>query len=168
MRLHRLLSIPLAMFVWLSTAFGQITPQSTATKSLHALFDAAWEYRLAHNPVQASILGDRRWNSQWPDVSLSSLNTEHQQMLEFGRQLGAINRAQLSSEDQLNYDLFKHNLDNEDQSFKLKLYLIPLNQRDGIQTSDQITDAIHFETVKDYEDWIARLKTFPVYLDQTI
>ena len=168
MRLHRLVCILVASFVCLSTASAQMVTQPAAAKPLHALFDASWEYHLAHNPVRASILGDRRWNSQWPDVSLSSLNAEHQQMLQFGRQLAAINRAQLSPEDRLNYDLFKHNLDNEDQSFKLKLYLIPLNQRDGIQTSDQIADAIHFETVKDYEDWITRLKTFSTYMDQTI
>ncbi len=43
---------------------------------------------------------------------------------------------------------------------------MPLNQREGIQTSDQLADLLRFETVKDYEDWIARLRSFPAYLDQ--
>ena len=137
-------------------------------KALHGLFDAAWEYRLESNPEEASILGDRRWNDKWPDLTPAGLNSQHEHVLQFSRRLAGINRAQLSAADQLNYDLFKHNLDNEDQEFKLKLYLIPLNQRAGIQTSDQLADAIHFETVKDYEDWVTRLKTFPEYMDQTI
>ncbi len=151
------------------TAASKPAPDEISSgKALHALFDEAWEYSLSHDPINASILGDRRWNDMWPDLTLSSLSEQHEHALQFGRRLAAISRAQLSASDQLNYDLFKHNLDNDDQEFKLKLHLIPLNQRDGIQTSDQIADAIHFETVKDYEDWITRLKTFPTFMDQTM
>jgi uncharacterized protein (DUF885 family) len=46
--------------------------------------------------------------------------------------------------------------------------LIPLNQRGGIQTADELADALRFQTVKDYEDWLARLNSFPVYMEQTI
>src|SRR5947209_6658805 len=116
MSINRLTSVFAALLLCGATASSAAAPSPAAT-SLHALFDAAWEYQLAHNPVQASILGDRRWNSQWPDISPTSLNAEHQQMLRFGQQLAAIDRRQLSPADQLNYDLFKQNLDNEDESF---------------------------------------------------
>jgi uncharacterized protein (DUF885 family) len=142
--------------------------ENSSTQALHTLFDDEWEYGLSRNPEWASTLGDRRWNDKWPDLTPGSLSAEHQQELKFAQRLAAIDRSQLSAADQLNYDLFKHRLENEDQAFKLKLYLIPLNQRDGIQTTDQLTDAIHFDTVKDYEDWITRLKTFPTYMDQTL
>ncbi len=45
---------------------------------------------------------------------------------------------------------------------------MPLNQRGGIQTQNELADSLRFETVKDYEDWIARMNAFPVYMDQTI
>ncbi len=45
---------------------------------------------------------------------------------------------------------------------------MPLNQREGIQTIDELADALRFQTVKDYEDWIARMRAFPTLMDQTI
>ncbi len=46
--------------------------------------------------------------------------------------------------------------------------MLPINQGGGIQTLDELADLINFDSVKDYEDWIARLNAFPVYMDQTI
>jgi prolyl oligopeptidase len=46
--------------------------------------------------------------------------------------------------------------------------LLPLNQQGGIQTENELADSLRFATVKDYEDWIARLRAFPTYMDQTI
>jgi len=178
-RLNRNIFLCAALLSFTSIGFAQTASKTApnkpdmpndngATKSLHALFDEQWEYGLSRNPEWASTLGDRRWNDKWPDLTPASLNAEHEQELKFAQRLGAVDRSQLSATDQLNYDLFKHRLENGDQAFNLHLYLIPLNQRDGIQTTDQLTDAIHFDTVKDYEDWITRLKTFPTYMDQTL
>ena len=48
------------------------------TQKLHSLFDRDWEYQMQHDPVSASELGDRRWNDQWPDVSMNSLREQFQ------------------------------------------------------------------------------------------
>ena len=45
---------------------------------------------------------------------------------------------------------------------------MPLDQREGIQTENELADSLSFTTVKDYEDWIARLRSFPEYVEQTI
>ncbi len=45
---------------------------------------------------------------------------------------------------------------------------MPINQRGGIQTADEILEFTNFQTVKDYEDWIARMNAFPRLMDQTI
>ena len=84
------------------------------------------------------------------------------------KRLQAIPRAQLSAADQLNYDLFKRDLDTEIEGHKFKLYLLPVNQRGGVQTSDELAELLRFQTVRDYEDWIARMRALPVLMDQTI
>jgi prolyl oligopeptidase len=45
---------------------------------------------------------------------------------------------------------------------------MPINQRGGIQTLDELGDRLRFETVKDFDDWVARLRAFPTLMDQTI
>ena len=45
---------------------------------------------------------------------------------------------------------------------------LPINHMDGVQNADQLAELLAFDTVKDYENWIARLQGFGAYLDQTI
>ncbi|MBA3321857.1 MAG: DUF885 domain-containing protein, partial [Pyrinomonadaceae bacterium] len=45
--------------------------------------------------------------------------------------------------------------------------LVPLTQMGGVQTADELADNLRFTTVKDYEDWIARLKALPLLTEQT-
>ncbi|MEO6052204.1 MAG: DUF885 domain-containing protein, partial [Pyrinomonadaceae bacterium] len=64
--------------------------------------------------------------------------------------------------------LFQKDIESELERFSLRLYLLPLKHDDGIQRSAELADLIDFQTVNDYEDWIARLNAFPVYMNQTI
>ena len=120
------------------------------------------------SPTWASELGDRRWNDRWPDISLAAIEREHardQQVLE---RLTAIRRDALSAADRINYDLFRLNTERGIEGFRFGNYLIPLDQRAGIQTQDELGDALRFENVQDFDDWIARLRTFGTFMDQTI
>ena len=147
---------------------GDMTNANAATRELHKLFDDEWEWTMRENPTFASTLGDRCYNDRWEDASLESVERQYQHRLETLKRLQTIPRAQLSTADQLNYDLFKKDLDNDIEGHKFKLYLLPINQRGGIQTADELTELLRFQTVKDYEDWIARMKALPRYMDQTI
>ncbi|MBA3256228.1 MAG: DUF885 domain-containing protein [Pyrinomonadaceae bacterium] len=137
-------------------------------KALHDLFDREWEYQLEQRPTRASQLGDRRWNDRWPDVSLESIKKQHDRDRATLAELAKIDRNKLSPQDQLNYDLFKKNYETGIEEYRFQWYLAPLNQRGGIQSENELADSLRFQTVKDYEDWIARLKSFPTYMDQTI
>jgi uncharacterized protein (DUF885 family) len=142
--------------------------RSGSSARLHALFDADWEHVMRTQPTWASHLGDRRYNDRWPDLSLAAIEREHQRGSELLKQLDTIGRTQLPAADQLNYDLFRWRLETELAGFRFGEHLLPVNQRGGIQTEDELGDALRFHTVKDYEDWIARLNSFGVLMDQTI
>lgn len=150
-----------------ATGQGQ-PPQATAAKALHDLFDSEWDYNMHEAPEQASELGDRRWNDRWHDASLQAIEHRHQHQMEVLGRLAKIDRGNLSSADQLNYDLFKKQMERRVEAYKFRKFLIPLNQREGIQIIDELGDALRFQTVKDYEDWIARMRVFPALMDQTI
>ncbi len=139
-----------------------------AAQRLHELFAAEWEYTLREDPALASSLGDRRYNDRWPDVSLAAIERRHAHKQEVLRKLAAIPFDALSEADQLNYTLFKNKYELDIEGHPFRWYLLPLNQRAGIQTANEIADQIRFAFVKDYEDWIARLRAFSLYMDQTI
>ena len=152
------------LFFVCSTVFAQ----TGATRNLYALFDEEWEANLRENPTFASFLGDKRYNTQWDDVSLAAINKRNLHQTETLARITRINRAELSDKDKLNYDLFKKDLEESIEGFKFKSFLLPIKHDSGIQTADQLAEFIQFQTVKDYEDWLARLNAFPVYIDQTI
>lgn len=161
--------IVLAAFLAINAfpAMARQAATNQAAKQLHELFDNAWEYEMQQDPVRAALLGDRRWNNRWQDLSAAAVDQRQQRRLDFLKRVRAIDRAALPAAEQLNYDLFAQEYQTETDEFQYRLHLAPLNQRGGVQTLDELTDLIRFQTVKDYEDWIARLQTLPALLDQT-
>ena len=138
-----------------------------AAKALHELFAAEWDFQLEQYPTWASRLGDRRWNNRWEDRSLAAIENRHSHHIEVLTRLRAINREDLSPSDRMNYDLFQKDYENAVEEHRYRWHLIPLNQLGGVQTADELADALRFETLKDYDDWLARLHALPVYIEQT-
>ena len=136
----------------------------SSSKALHDLFTAAWDYDMQQKPDEASELGDRRWNDRWPNLSPEAAAQRDQHNHEVLAQIGKIDRGKLSKIDQLNYDLFQKRYADRVEQYKYRWFLMDFNQREGPQTSDTLSDALRFETLKDYEDWLARMRTMPEYL----
>ena len=141
---------------------------SEASKKLHELFASEWDYQLEQYPTWASRLGDRRWNDRWGDRSLDAIDKRYSHNMEVLTKLRAMDRDALSSPDNLNYDLFLNDYQIEVEGHQFRWYLIPLNQLGGVQTADDLAEALRFDTLKDYEDWLARLTALPDYVEQTI
>lgn len=144
-------------------SFGQ-----TTTAQLHALFEEEWQYNLRQSPTMASYLGDKRYNDQWPNVSLAAISERHIHDQELLSRLKSIDASSLTAADQLNLELFRRQVEVGLEEFPYLWHLVPINQRDGIQDESSLADSISFVSVKDYEDWLTRLRTFPEYMNQTI
>jgi uncharacterized protein (DUF885 family) len=157
---------PLVFVLLALAASGRAIPPANAAKALHDLFAAAWDQQMQENPEQASELGDRRWNDRWMDRSpegYAHRNAANQEVL---AKLAKIERKSLSKTDQLNYDLFQKRYADRIEQYKVRWFLMSFNQREGPQTSDDLGNSLRFETVKDYEDWLARLRAVPTAMDQ--
>src|SRR5579871_6545520 len=138
----------LACFVLLMavTVLGQSSStESPASKALHDLFTAEWDYDMQQRPEEASELGDRRWNDRWTDESLEARARRHQHNQEVLQRLGSVDRNALPPADQLNYDLFRKQYEDRVEGYKFHWFLLPLNQREGIQTRDELADALRFD-----------------------
>lgn len=128
----------------------------------------AWEWQLAENPVQASQLGDRRYNDQWPDLSLDAFARRRTQQEALLSRLRAIDPSQLDAADQLDYDLFRRDLQDQLDAYAFRDYLMPINQLSGVQSLESTAEGLRFETVQDYDDWLARMAKVPEYIAQTM
>jgi prolyl oligopeptidase len=139
-----------------------------ATADFKALLDEHWQWTLQTSPVMASMMGDRRYNREWTDNTLDAIEERHKQTREFLRRVYAIDRSALSEEDQLNYELFRRQLQDEVDEHQFSGFLMPFSQRGGIQNLDNLTNQLRLNTVEDYDDWLARLGKIDDVIEQTI
>ena len=144
------------------------TPSKAVADGFHQLLDDEWARRLRENPTFASWLGDKRFNDRWQDVSLDAIRQRNERDQAVLEKLKQIDASKLEGQDQISFELFRREYQNSVDGFRFNWHLVPLNQRGGIQDENSLADAMSFSTVKDYEDWIARLQAFPGYMDQTI
>ena len=68
-----------------------------ASSDFSALLDEHWEWRLAAFPVQASMMGDRRYNDQWSDQGLGAIERRYDETRAYLRRVYAIERGDLSA-----------------------------------------------------------------------
>jgi uncharacterized protein (DUF885 family) len=139
-----------------------------AGERLHALFERTWEWELSESPTAASTLGDRRWNDRWDDVGLDAFARRQARRQAVLLELAAIPRGALSPADQTHYDVFKSKYETAVEAYPHRFHLIRTATYDGVQNAEQIVDSLRFATVKDYDDWLARLDGFPAYVEQNV
>ena len=139
-----------------------------ANDDFRVLLDEHWQWTLKNSPVMASMMGDRRYNREWGDNTLSAIEDRHNETREFLRRVYAIDRDALSEDDQLNYELFRRQLQDEVDEHQFNGHLVPFSQRGGVQSLDNLTNQLRLVTVEDYDDWLARLGKLDEVIDQTI
>ena len=156
------------LFVTTGHAQTASTANVAADAALHALFDREWEWELTQDPLWASYLGDRRWNDRWPDITADAIAARQTHRQAVLKELAAIRPDRLSPADRTSYDIFKHQYELTVEGYQHRYHLIRTSTLDGVQNTEQVIDSLRFQTVKDYDDWLARLDAFPAYMDQNI
>jgi uncharacterized protein (DUF885 family) len=156
------------LFILIGLVTCPFAAAQDASRQLHDLLEREWDWQMQQHPTWASSLGDRRWNDRWTDMSPQAHQARTQHQRGVLKELQQIERSALSAADQLNFDLFRRQYEQQVRESEFGWDLLPLNQRGGLQTQHEMADHLRFETVKDYEDFLRRLQTFDQHVDQTI
>jgi len=136
-------------------------------KALHALFDDYWEDKLKHDPELASTLGDKRYNDQISDYSVKAVNETLAREQNFLLRLAAIDPAGLGEQEKVSRELLLRRFAEDQEAAEFKEWEMPVNQMGGIHTFyPRLVSQLSFTSVKDYDDWIARLRAIPRAFDQ--
>ncbi|MGB6746058.1 MAG: DUF885 family protein [Terracidiphilus sp.] len=144
-------------------------PASAAerSKQLSDLFHEYWEAYLQANPEFASTIGDKRFNDKLSDNSVKAYNDWLAREQNLLLRLAAIDPDGLSDQEKLSRELLLRQFTDDEEAAEFKEWEMPVNQMGGIQTDfPQLVSELSFDTVKDYDDWIARLHAFPHAFDQ--
>jgi len=137
-------------------------------KQLGDLLTAEWQRWLANNPEEASLIGDHRFDDRWTDLSLAAIERRNREDTSALLKLLEIDRERLSAAEQLNFDLYRQQLERAIEAHRYRGFLMPINHLSGPQTADQMAEVLQFASVADYENWIARIRGVTPMVDQTI
>jgi uncharacterized protein (DUF885 family) len=151
------------------SVFSQ-NPQSLPDRvaAQNALFEEQYESDLRNFPERATAFGDYRYNDKLAEYSLEAIAQRHKTDEAFRARLEAIPTTGFSDQDQLSHDLLIRVLEQRIADFDLKEYEMPVNQMNGIHTGlADLPLSVPFDSVKHYEDYVARLHQIPRVLSQT-
>jgi len=135
--------------------------------ALNALLAEQWQHTLQNSPEFATILGDLRYNDRWSDASLAHQAAEYKVTQDFLKRFEAIDTSGFADSDKLNQQLMVRQLKDSLRGYELKLYEMPLDQMSGVHIAlAGFVSSIPFNSTKEYDDYLARLKAVPKLFDQ--
>jgi uncharacterized protein (DUF885 family) len=81
--------------------------------------------------------------------------------------LAAVDPAGFTDQEKISRDLLLRSITQDEESAEFKEWEMPVNQMGGIYSDfPQLVEQLSFTGVKDYDDWIARLRAMPNAFDQ--
>jgi uncharacterized protein (DUF885 family) len=137
------------------------------SSALSALFADIWQDTLKHSPEYASSLGDKRYDDQLTDYSTQEVNASLARGRGYIEKLSEIDTTGLPEQEKLSAELMLRSLIDQQEGAKFKEWEMPVNQFNGFHTDlPQLVTHLQFDDVKDYDDYIARLKKVPKAFSQ--
>jgi len=135
--------------------------------ALKGLLAEIWEDSLRHAPEFASTIGDKRYNDQLSDYSVAAYNEQVAHGRDYIFRLGAIDPAGLPEQEILSRDLMVRRLVDQQEEAVYKPWEMPVTQMWGPHIElPALVPELSFDSVKDYDDYTARLTRIPIVFQQ--
>jgi uncharacterized protein (DUF885 family) len=143
------------------------------TFAFDSLVDAYHEERLKLFPLDATAIGDDRYNDLLPNTITQAYRNQVGEF--FGRYkniIAGIDKTTLSAKDRMSYDVLSWECNINIDGLKFHDHLMPLNQMSSthlmigqLASGESIQP---FKTVKDYENWLKRLDSYIEWCDTAL
>ncbi len=157
-------------------AFGLVMVMTTvsavaapASKALAKLFADERAFVWREDPLTATGDGVRDYDDRLPSVTPVAQARRLKADEAFVKRLHAIKRTRLSHQEQVSYDLFAFMVSSRVSLARHKEWRIPFNSDSGFFADLlQLHSLVDPQTVKQYDDYVARLNDVPRYFDENI
>ena len=143
--------------------------QKTSDEQFRKLLDDEWQWQLKEFPTLATSIGDNRYNDRMVDNSDEAIEARRAHARELVTRIRAVERARLTPANQLNYDLFLREAEEEVAGQRFRSDYIQITQRGGIYSQlANLVRQVPLANARDYDNFLKRLEQTPRLVDQSI
>lgn len=144
---------------------GAVNP----SQQLKALFAEFWDSELRLDPLEATFIGDHRFDDRLADLTDAAHEAQLKRDRDHRDRLRGINPDKLSPDERIDREVLLTTLDDRLEGERFRGRLIPITQQEGIHL--KFAQSVNFHpsaTVGDLENYVRRLDAFPRLVDETI
>ena len=138
----------------------------TADERLRAIYTEEWKWRLEQFPGLEGPTKPVPDHLSKEDPATQDMRLRHWQ--DVLKQLDAVPRGELSPEEQVNYDVFRPEIENSVADQKFRDYEMPANSDSAFWSDFGYTARRPFKGLVDYKNWIAQMRDVPRYFREEI
>jgi len=166
---NRLFLLAIALLTLSVVAAASSADLDARRKALNDLLHEQWEYNLRTSPTFASFLGDKRYNDKLDDFSQKAIDDDLEHTRQFLARFEAVDTSGFPEQETLNKQLMVRDLKMNLEGARFTPWEMPVTQQNGLHIDlPQPVNILSFESGKDYEDYISRLKQMPRLFDETV
>ena len=167
MRAGQILLLAALAVVILPRPAAQPSDVETRREKLKAALQEEWDHQLKAHPELATRVGDDRFNDRLSDYSADFYLAEVQHATQFLSQLDAIDSSGFPEQEKLNKILAVRSVRDLIEELKFRNWEVPVSQFGGGHLEyPSLVSETPFRSVKDYENYIARLHQLPRVFEQ--
>ena len=147
--------------------------QAKLAAELDQLYADYWEANLKLNPINATFIGDARYNAELPNFFSADYRKQvHELNRSWLDKALALDGSRLEGPGRISYEIFVRERELALESEKYPAWMLPVDQFNNIATFFPMlgsgTSAQPFQTVQDYDNWLKRGAAIPAIYDQAI
>ncbi|TWU51067.1 hypothetical protein Poly51_43610 [Rubripirellula tenax] len=136
---------------------------------LRSLLDEVWDFELTESPMLATNAGDPRGQDRLADDSLDAIDRRNDARQQFLERLTAIDPTMLSAFSQIDQELLRLRLEGQLADHRFQTHRMSINNREGFHIGfPELPREMNPKSVKDFANYVARLRDFGRYADQQI
>ena len=144
------------------TAFG--AESQNADARLRAIYTEEWKWRLSQFPDQED--STKPVADHLPKEDPTTQETRLHYWQDVLHKLDAIPRTQLSPEEQINYEIYRREIEDFVADEKFRDFEMPANSDTAFWTNLGYTARRPFKALTDYKNWIAQMRDIPRYFSE--
>jgi len=150
-------------------SFASSAVAQTASQALTQLFQDERAFVWREDPLSATSDGVHDYDNRLPSATPADFARRTRENQTFLTRLAAVDRAGLSAQEQISYDLFAFMVGQRVTLARYNDWRLPLNSDSGFYSEILLLGDLQSpRTVRDYENYIARLNDVPRYFRENI